>query len=85
MHIHKFDSYYGHIPGHKNLALRCACGAWGMPAEGIWHSVPKELEPEATWNFPAERISGCALTGLFWAFAIEASLALAALVFYKLF
>ena len=43
-----YDSHYGYIPGHAHLALMCgACGSWGMPGGGEWHTVPTELLPSA--------------------------------------
>jgi hypothetical protein len=51
-----YDSHYGYIPGHAHLALMCgACGSWGMPGGGEWHTVPTELLPSACTHLSRKR------------------------------
>jgi hypothetical protein len=78
MHTHVFDSSYGYIPGSKNLALKCKCGLWGMPAFGEWHSVPSELAPE---TFVLDTGIQC-ITGVLWAIVFELGLGFLAAILY---
>jgi hypothetical protein len=56
-----FDSAVGIVPGRNDLALRCLCGRWGMPADGEWRGVPNELLPSACAHFDkVQRMHGWA-------------------------
>lgn len=75
-HIHIGDSRIAYVPGHRNQALLCRCGAWLMPGGGEWRAVPEDLlSPEMLFGTRLLRFTRW-LRSMAIAFAIGLLLAL---------